>query len=622
MPGLTGCSTTSPLDGPREQALRQYVVDSVRREIADPSLRPEPRLTERPEEQLPIDQRFYPELERMAGPTSRDMVGLGYGEGLIGLDARPVPISLRHAVVAAVENNLEVQFARLAPAISETEVVAAEAAFDWVLFSNATWNNLDQVSPGASFAPGRNQRQSVQNETGIRRSLVSGGQFAVQQELIYTDFEAGQNFQPDPATQAALTFQVDQPLLRNFGTDVNLAQVRINRNLERDAIAQLRAQLLETVNQTETTYWGLVRAQHDLAILQSLLERGIITRDQLQTRLNAGLDVPPSQLADAVARVQRRMTDVTRARDAIRDASDRLKLLMNDPEYPVGSEIILVPLDAPLDEAISFSLLSALTTAIQNRPEVNQAVLSMDSASIREVVAANQRLPQLNLQLQARFQGLDDGLDAVNEQFDGDFVDYVLGLTFEQPIGNRAAEALYLRRRLEREQTLLSYRNTLQQIVFDVKNSLRAVVRNFEIIGQARQSRIAATEALRTLQVENQQIREMSSERLELEFSRQEALANAEREEMAAITDFNAAVAQLYASMGTALERNNIEFVVPTAEMSLTPRFSADYWASWDLPGRETSPPPPPPPAEAAPDAADEPMPRGEDPQPDAAGGE
>lgn len=590
--GIAGCST-SPLAGDRERALRRSVVEAIRTELDDAELRPDQRQTERVVEQLPIDEKFYPELEQMAGPKSRRFGEVDYGRDLMGIDARPVGVSLERAIRSAVANNLEVQFAQLAPAISESDVTAAEAAFDWTLFSNLNWTNQDQISPSTSFGltSGFNQRQVVQGTTGLRRQLETGGQFAIQQELIYTDFETrGATFTPDPATQAALSLQFDQPLLRNFGSDVSLAQVRINRNAERDSVARLRVQLLQTVNQTEATYWELVRAQHELAILQTLLERGFKTRDQLQTRLDAGLDVPPSQLADAVARVQRRKTDVTRSRDAVRDAGDRLKVLMNDPDFPVGSEALLLPLDQGVDEALAFSLVDSLTTAVTHRPEVDQAIVSIDNTSIRETVAANQRLPQLNLQIQTRFQGMDDALGALSNEVDGSFIDYIVALAFEQPIGNRAAESGYLRRRLEREQAILSYRNTVQQIVRDVKASLRAVSRNYEIIEQARMSRIAAAESLRTLEVENEKTRDRSSERLELEFNRQEALANAERTEMQAISDYNSSVAQLYAAMGTGLERNQIRLIVPTAGEALQRRHSADWYASWGKGGKSAQP--------------------------------
>ncbi|HZW09642.1 MAG TPA: TolC family protein [Phycisphaerales bacterium] len=576
---LWGCA--SPLERQREQDLRRAVVDTIRTELSDAEQRPDPRVTQREYDPLPIDERFLPELENMAGPASRNFETVDYGPDLMGLEARTVGLSLERAIRSAVRNNLEVQFAQLAPAISEADVIAAEAAFDWVLFSNFEWNEMDQVRPSTSFgiSSGFDQRQTVENTTGIRRALESGGQFAIQNELLYSDFETtGLNYTPDPATQAAIALRFDQPLLRNFGSDVALAQVRLNRNAERDAVARLRVQLLAAVNQTEQTYWQLVRAHHELAILQRHLERGLVTRGQLQARLEAGLDVPPSQLADAVARVERRKSDITQARVVVRDTSDRLKVLMNDADFPVGSEALLAPLDVPVDEPLTYNLLDALTTAVQHRPEVDQAILSIDNTSIRQTVAANQRLPQLDLQVQTRFQGLDEDTSAYDEVFDGNFVDYLVGLVFEQPIGNRAAEAQYVRRRLEREQAIISYKNTVQQIVRDVKSSLRAVVQNYQIIIQTRQSRIAATESLRTLQIENEQIRERSSERLELEFNRQDALANAERAEMEAITNFNSSVAQLYAAMGTALERSRIDLAVPTAEEALPGRHSRDWY--------------------------------------------
>jgi len=538
----------------------------------------------------------------MAGPASRDFRKVDYGEDLTGVQPRAVWISMERVVRSAVNNNLEVQFARLAPAISEADVVSAEAAFDWVFFNNFEWSSIDQVRPSTSFgiASGFDQRQVVENTTGIRRTLESGGQFSVQNELIYSDFETqGLTYTPDPATEAAIALRFDQPLLRNFGTDVTLAQVRLNRNAERDSVARLRVQLIETVNLTEQTYWELVAAYHDLAILERHLGRGIATRDQLQARLDAQLDVPPTQLANAVARVERRRIDFLQAQDAVRDVGDRLKVLMNDPDIPVGSEVLLAPLDRPVDEAVTYSLIDALTTAIQHRPEVDQAILSIDNTSIRQTVAANQRLPQLDLRVQTRFQGMDNDLSAYDETFDGSFVDYLVGLVFEQPIGNRQAEAEFVRRRLEREQAVISYKNTVQQIVRDVKASLRAVARNYQIVLQSRQSRIAATEALRTLEIENEQIREKSSERLELEFNRQDDLATAEREEIRAITGFNSSVAQLYAAMGTALERNRIMLVIPTAEEALSSRRSRDWYD-------RSSQPEPPPAAEPAQEAAPE----------------
>jgi hypothetical protein len=100
----------------------------------------------------------------------------------------------------------------------------------------------------------------------------------------------------------------------------------------------------------------------------------------------------------------------------------------------------------------------------------------------------------------------------------------------------------------------------------EVKGSLDNVTTNFELIEIVRVARIAAAEELRTLLVEKQTIAGYTVERLDLELNRQESLAQKERDEVAALTDYHTAIADLYAAMGKSLDRNRINFVVPDAD--------------------------------------------------------
>jgi len=111
----------------------------------------------------------------------------------------------------------------------------------------------------------------------------------------------------------------------------------------------------------------------------------------------------------------------------------------------------------------------------------------------------------------------------------------------------------------------VGYRRIVQDVVLSVKRSLRDVATNYQLIEQSRSARLAATENLRTLEVQKKTIQALSPEFLNLEFQRQESLALAELEEIAALANYNIALADLYASTGTALERNQIKFVVPDA---------------------------------------------------------
>jgi outer membrane protein len=566
-----GCS--SPMAVQSERDLRRSVLESVQRELAQAREYPEPRVPQAGPsiDVLHLNPQVIPEDERMAGPQSYDRRALYLAVDLYGRPQQVLPITLETAIRATAEYNLQVQFARLQPAISESQTVAAEAAFDWTLFNTTEYNSLDSPTPQtrqglSTIGNPTNNATTVNNSTGLRRNLTSGGQFTFQNDLNYNDVNTpGVTTSPSPADQAAITLRLDQPLLRGFGSDVTLAQVRINRNAERDSIAALKREMLRQITTTEQAYWNLVQAQFDVLILQRLYDRGVQTRDQVIAR--EILDATPAQIAQARATVEDRQSQLIRAQNNLRIASDTLKLQMNLPQATVGDETLLLPVDEPVTAPVISSLVDVLATGIRSRPEVQQAILSIDNTSIRQEVADNLRLPRLDLRLQTRYAGLDDDFgSAYDDVWNGHFIDYLVGLNFEQPLGNRAAEAGYRQRRLERMQATIAYRSTVQQVISEMKRAVRNAVTNYRLIEQTKVARYAQAENLRSFQVEKAIIKGFTVETLDFEFRQQESLAQSERDEVAALTDYNVAIAALYASMGTALERNNIQFQIPDAE--------------------------------------------------------
>jgi outer membrane protein TolC len=202
-------------------------------------------------------------------------------------------------------------------------------------------------------------------------------------------------------------------------------------------------------------------------------------------------------------------------------------------------------------------------TAVEQSPLVTQALLGVDDASIRQVVADNGRLPDLNLNTQFQFSGLEQGLgDSWQELSEAGFVNYLVGLNFSQPIGNRAGEANYRRARLQRSQAVLAYRGAVQNTIFQVKDALRSVEAQYRLIEQTRAFRLAQAENLRALLVDEQTIATLTPEFLALKFQRQQELANAQQQEIQALVDYNGAIAQLWQAMGTGLQMNRVELQV------------------------------------------------------------
>jgi len=575
--GFVPVACQSPLASPEDDRLSDAVEAGIRssteRQLAQVAAQPAVAIGPTETE---VDRMLAPrrsELEKM-GPQS---AALGtVVSGVVPLTAETptrVVMSLRSAVVAAVRNNLDVQTAQLEKAITDADVVRAEAAFDWVLGAGAGYQRVDQPTVGILF-PGStetvipnvtNQRNWSFN-AGIGRQLETGGSLSLTAASSRVNNVDSALYTPDPAWQSAVNLGLTQPLLRGFGSDVALAQVRLAQNRDRLAQEQLRADLLSIVARAEQAYWALVSARARLVSAEWLVGVGEEVRDVLAKRRE--FDATLAEYANAVATVEARKALVIEARRRLSEAGNNLKAILNDPNIPVGGEIDVVPADAPSDAAFQADLRKSIETALANAPLIQQALIGIDSASIGVTVADNGRLPQLDLAANIAWFGLQDDFgDSYGDITAGDFVNYATALQFSQAIGNRAAEATYREARLRRSQAVVGYEKAVQGTVLAVKNALTDCVAYRELVEQNRTFRLAQAENLRALLVDEKTLAALTPEFLQLKFQLQNGLALAEDQYFASLVGYQSALAALAQAMGTGLEANRIEIApAPKAE--------------------------------------------------------
>ena len=220
----------------------------------------------------------------------------------------------------------------------------------------------------------------------------------------------------------------------------------------------------------------------------------------------------------------------------------------------------------PADEAdaapLTFSLLDALSTALRRRPELERSLLEIADAEVRQRLADNATLPLLDLTAAVGLNGIDvdEWTGAYEDLGTGDYIDYILGVGFEQPLGNRGARALQRQRQLERQQAVINYRRDAQLVVLEVKDALRSVLTNYELVGATRASRLAAADALRSINVRQEVGAALNPEFiLDLKLNAQERLAEAETQEARARSNYLTAIAELYRAMGTLPQRYGFE---------------------------------------------------------------
>ncbi len=566
---LPGCQ--SPMDAGSDSAARASVLEAHRAFLATVADAQVVDLTREPsdvEAGLTDEQRR--ELDAMSGMAAYDDQPAQPGQGLLGTEDDPTPtvaLTLQRAIRMAVENNLDLRTARLTPRIGQQQLIQADAAFDATLFAGASWNDDDTPGPAGGLVPGLSgdrQSETFTLNTGIRQPLKATGG-TVQLETTLTRFNDEPSVQGvAPFYDADVLLTLSQPLLRNFGRSVATAQIELAENARDAAVQDLRSSTINLVDAVVQSYWQVLFARQQLLIQANLLERTIEDRDRIQDRLE--FDASQVQFTEANSFVELRRADLIRARQGWRAASDQLKRLINADDLPLTNETLIVPADTPLDAPLSFSLLDAVTTALQERPDLRAAELAIDDALIRQRVADNNKLPLLDLVASVGLGGVgtEDGQDAYDQLAEGDYLDWLVGLDFEYPLGNRGPEALFAQRVLERRQSVLDYRRLAQDVVLEVKNALRELVLQYELIGATRAARRAAADNLRAIQAQEDAGTALTPEFLNLKLDAQQRLANAETQEADALTAYMTAISALYRTQGTLLEQMGIEFEDPT----------------------------------------------------------
>lgn len=471
-------------------------------------------------------------------------------------------LPLREVIQRAVINNLDIRVAGYDPAIENTRVVEAEARFDPVAFAETGLDYRNVSTAGQVFgfgSPPTFSEESVSwnNRAGIRQLLPSGGQAELRLQSLRIDRDPTFN-NLNPYWENEIILQITQPLLRDFGNEINQARIVINRNNTQISVLEFRRRVEETLFELEQRYWDLAEAVEENRIAEDLLEQTIDTADILFKR--RGQDVTSVQVSQAIASIKARTAALIDARRRILDLSDQVKRLMSDPDLPVSGATLILPESQPLVEPVRFDLGDAMETALLARFELGQQQLRVDSATTALQVAKNNLLPQLNLVASAGLQGLDDSwADAVGDMldFDNNFTGSV-GLQFEFPIGNRAARAIFARASLQRQQAIDAYANTVQQVALDVKSALRDVETSWEFVVQQQQNRLAQAAALEALLLRERNNEPLTPNFVDLKLNLQGALAEARRNEARAIAAYNVSIARLERAKGTLLKYNNV----------------------------------------------------------------
>jgi len=468
-----------------------------------------------------------------------------------------LPLPLRDAILQALRQNLDVVIEGFNPRARSEEITKEEAAFDPAAFASLKFSETKTPSAtavGGFTAFSLSERETETGNVGVRKRFTLGTRLELGFNNDRTDLNSpSQVVNPSHRTDLSLT--LTQPLLKNFGIEVNETPIRLARgNL---AIAQAvfvqRAQ--GVVAEVEAAYWDLIFAIEDLEARRRSLRLAEALVRLNQARVRAGV-AAPVEVTQAEATRAARLDEIIRGEKAVRDGEDRLKRAMNFGLAPGEPEFTIQPTDKPGVVGGPVPLEESLKEARERRPELLQAQEAVRNQERAYRFARNQLLPSLDLVGKVGTNGLGS---AWSDDFDrgasGSFPTYEVGLLFEYPLGNRAARSEAERVRLLLEQAQASLRNVDQQVAVEVREAVRQIRATLERIAATRRARELAAEQLR---IEEKRLQAGVSTTFQvLQF--QDDLTRAEANEIRASTDYRKALATLDRVTGTILEKHQLK---------------------------------------------------------------
>jgi outer membrane protein len=197
--------------------------------------------------------------------------------------------------------------------------------------------------------------------------------------------------------------------------------------------------------------------------------------------------------------------------------------------------------------------------AMNNRFELAEAQLQVDSAAVTLGVAKNNLLPELDLTGSVGPQGAGpDETTAIRTNFDFNHIDASLGLKLQIPLGNRAARAILERSNWLRLQAIEKYKSVISTVSFDVDTGTRGVRTAWDVLNNARRSRYDAESYLKDINDRERNNEPLTPEFVDQKLRAQESLAEANQFEAQAIANYNIALATLERNKGTLLRYNNV----------------------------------------------------------------
>jgi outer membrane protein TolC len=372
--------------------------------------------------------------------------------------AGAIYLSLRDAIALALENNLDLEVARVQPKLNLTNLQRASAgqllrnlntnitsgpssASLGVLASNSVGSTGGGAGSGSSNSgvlSGVNVQLagsaipnidptfftsfSAAHQTAIETTTAITGTTALVTQYknwvmgVQQSFWTGttvQLFQSstfglnqnattalfNPVDQGSLNLSITQNLLNGFGIKVNKRALNVAKNNLRVSDLQFKQQVIATVANVVSLYWDLVSFNDDLRVKQHTLELDTTLFNDNKRRAELG-SIAPIDTIQAEAEQKSAEQDVVTQETQVLQQEMILKSVLTRSGFdnPALVAARIIPTDhieMPAQEPV-IPVQDLVAEAMRNRPEIESNTISLENARLNMLGTKNNMLPTLS----------------------------------------------------------------------------------------------------------------------------------------------------------------------------------------------------------------------------------
>ena len=172
-------------------------------------------------------------------------------------------LDLRNAIEQALGNNLNLQLRREDVTSSEGANLSAEGKFD-VLFEGKANTQTEEKTPISIFGEPTKQDTTVWNATASKLFTTGTSVGLGWNNNSYNSDSIGLLI--DPSYNTGLMLNLQQPLLRGFGQDIQTSTIKSTQKQLEAAIFQVDSEAANLAARVKNAYWSLVFAWQDIEV--------------------------------------------------------------------------------------------------------------------------------------------------------------------------------------------------------------------------------------------------------------------------------------------------------------------------------------------------------------------